>query len=54
MGSGRGTRISALRTGRALPPSPKEVSWYLFLLEAELTSGPGLGQLKKNPVIPNP
>jgi hypothetical protein len=46
-------RLSALRTGRTLPPSffIFKDSWYSFLLEAESTPGPvqleGLGQFKK-------
>jgi hypothetical protein len=47
-------RLSALRAGRTLPPSffIFKDSWYLFLLETELTPGPvqpeGLGQFKKS------
>jgi hypothetical protein len=47
-------RLSALSASRTLLPGffIFKDSWYLFLLEAELTPGPlrqeGLGQLKKS------
>jgi hypothetical protein len=47
-------RLSALRAGPTLPPGffIFKDSWYSFLLEAELNTGPvqpeGLGQFKKS------
>jgi hypothetical protein len=35
-----GPKLSALRSGRPLPPATQEDSWCSFLLETESTPGP--------------